>query len=173
MWPSREWQVVPSGYCVCRRHHTNLLHFVQNLLQCFFFPFSPSSFCLWAAWQSQMSSSLSRMTCVQILASMQMSIKGSLRRLRCTRPILTRWVWYIANIMCTCGSYFVRSPWKMWTFAQLGRRSMVFESAYVQNALCNPSRTSFLTSRRWLTSLSPSLPTNSIIWKLSLCSMIY
>jgi len=31
---------------------------------------------------------------------------------------------------------------------KLGRRSMVFESAYVQNALCNPSRTSFLTSRR-------------------------
>merc|ERR1719341_730201 len=41
---------------------------------------------------------------------------------------------------------------------KLGRRSMVFESAYVQNALCNPSRTSFLTSRRWLTSLTPSLP---------------
>ena len=160
MWlglSSREWQVVP-GYCVCRRQHT-------NLLQCFFFPFSPSSFYTWAAaWQSQMSSSLSRTTCVQILASMPMSIKGSLRRLRCTPPILTRWVWNIANIMCACGSYFVRRPLKMWIFAQLGRRSMVFESAYVQNALCNPSRTSFLTSRRWLTSLSPSLPAKSLLY---------
>ena len=32
--------------------------------------------------------------------------------------------------------------------SQLGGRSIVFESAYVQQALCSPSRSSLMTSRR-------------------------
>ena len=57
----------------------------------------------------------------------------------CTRPTWTRWpttrIWILDTIRELS--------------SQLGGRSIVFESAYVQQALCSPSRSSLMTSRRW------------------------